>query len=132
MGKDVNIERGAYFGKGLEVEVGSNSGLGINCHIHPNSVIGCDVMMGPNCYMLDNTHRFDRTDIPMIKQGLKSAADRCRVVIEDDVWIGRDVMILGDKTIKKGSIIGARCLLTKNFPEYSIVGGNPARLIRSR
>ena len=36
------------------------------------------------------------------------------------------------RTVKKGSIIAARCVLTKDFPEYSIVGGNPSKLIRSR
>lgn len=132
MGENVNIERGAYFGKGTAIEVGSNSGLGVNCHLHPNTIIGNNVMMGPECYMLDNTHKYDRTDIPMIKQGLKSVSERCKVVIEDDVWIGSEVMIIGDKVIKTGSIVGARCLLTKNFPAYSIIGGNPSRLIRSR
>lgn len=132
MGRNVNIERGAFFGKGTAIEVGDNSGLGVNCHLHPNTVIGSNVMMGPDCYMLDNTHKYDRTDIPMIEQGLKDSDRRCKVVIEDDVWIGREVMIIGNKIIKTGSIIGARCLLTKNFPPFSIVGGNPSRLIRSR
>lgn len=133
MGSNVNIERKAYFGKGTNVEIGGNSGIGINCHIHPNTVIGNNVMMGPNLYMLDNlTHRIDRTDIPMIQQGVKPVSERCRVIIGDDIWIGQDVMILGSKTIAKGSIIGARTVLTKNFPEYSIVGGNPSRLIRTR
>jgi maltose O-acetyltransferase len=80
--------------------------------------------------MMANTHLFDRTDIPMRKQGRKPTQDQ--VIFGDDVWIGRDVMIIGSKNIKKGSIVGARCVLTKNFPEYSIVGGNPSKLIRSR
>lgn len=57
--------------------------------------------MRPNCYMLDSTHKFDRTDISMREQGCKTASERCQVIIEDDVWIGRDVMILNSKTIKK-------------------------------
>lgn len=68
----------------------------------------------------------------MLEQGLKTMEERCQVVIEDDVWIGRDVMIMSSKNIKKGSIVGARTVLTKNFPEYSIIGGNPSRLLRSR
>ena len=132
IGRDTNIERMAWFGKGTGIELGDNSGIGINCHIHPNTKIGRDVMMGPNCYMLDSTHRFDRTDVSMLEQGLKTVEERCQVVIEDDVWIGRDVMIMSSKTIKKGSIVGARTVLTKNFPEYSIIGGNPSRLLRSR
>ncbi len=86
--------------------------------------------MAPNCYMLESNHFFDRIDIPMRLQGQKKQRDQ--VIIGDDVWIGRDVMIIGSREIKTGSIIGARCVLVKSFPEYSIVGGNPSRLIRSR
>lgn len=129
-GVNVNIEKRAWFGSGSNIKIGDNSGIGINCRIHKNTVIGKNVMMGSNCYMLESTHLFDRTDIPMIDQGKKSNRDQ--VIVEDDVWIGREVMIIGSKTIKQGSIIGARCLLTKNYPEYSIIGGNPSRLIRSR
>lgn len=101
--------------------------------MHPNTKIGKDVMMGPNCYMLDNnTHITSRIDVPMMDQGMKRSNERCQVIIEDDCWIGRDVMILGGKTIKRGSIIGARCVLTKNFPEYAVVGGNPSQMIYSR
>lgn len=130
IGQNVNIEHGAWFGNGLGIEIGNNSGIGVNAHIYHDTIIGKNVMMGPNCYMLENTHIFSSTEIPMIEQGFKNERDH--VVIGDDVWIGRDVMILGSKEIKTGSIIGARCVLTKSFPEYSIVGGNPAVLIRYR
>ncbi len=130
IGKNVNIEQGAWFGKGQDIEIGDNSGIGYNAHILNNTIIGENVMMGPNLYMLESTHCFERTDIPMIQQGKKETRDR--VIIGDDCWIGRDVMIIGSREIKKGTIIGARCLLTKNFPEYSIVGGNPSCLIRNR
>lgn len=54
------------------------------------------------------------------------------IVIDDDVWIGRDVTIMIGRHISKGSIIAANCVLTKDYPEYSVVGGNPSRLIRNR
>ncbi|WP_245832512.1 acyltransferase [Macellibacteroides fermentans] len=129
-GKNVNIERGAYFGNGLKIEIGDNSGIGINAHIYNNTIIGQNVMMGPEVYMLEKTHNFDSVDIPMIKQG--SRKERDQVIIGDDCWIGREVLIIGSRVINKGSIIGARCVLTKSFPEYSIIGGNPSKLIRSR
>jgi|SRR5690554_3795823 len=129
-GINVNIEKGAWFGKGTKVRIGDNSGIGINCRIHNNTIIGKDVMMGPNCYFLESMHKFERIDISIREQG--GVSERAQVIIEDDVWIGREVMIIGTKTIKKGSIIGARCLLTKNFPAYSIIGGNPSKLIKNR
>lgn len=129
-GVNVNIERGAWFGKGDRIVIGDNSGIGKNAVIHNNTVIGENVMMGPNCYFLESAHAFENVNIPMRLQG--RIGKRAEVVIKDDVWIGRDVMIIGDKIIEKGTIIGARTLLTKNFPAFSIVGGNPSKLIRSR
>ncbi|MFN4364862.1 acyltransferase [Chryseobacterium hispalense] len=129
-GVNVNVERGAWFGKGDKIEIGDNSGIGVNCRIHNNTIIGKDVMMGPECFFLESTHSYDRTDIPLRLQS--RIKERVQVIIEDDVWIGREVLIIGNKTIKKGTIIGARTLLTKSFPEYSVIGGNPSRLIRNR
>lgn len=128
-GINVNIERGAKFGTGTAIRIGNNSGLGVNCVIPNGSIIGENVMMGPNCYIHERNHAFNRTDVPMVQQGYSI---RKPVVIDDDVWIGRDVTIMVGRHIAKGSIIAANCVLTKDFPEYSIVGGNPSRLIRSR
>lgn len=132
IGKNVNIEKGAWFGRGQDIEIGDNSGIGINAHILNNTKIGKNVMMGPNLYMMEKTHIFSRTDIPMMYQGIQTDYKRDQVIIGDDCWLGQDVMIIGSREIKTGSIVGARCVLTKSFPEYSIIGGNPSRLIRNR
>ena len=113
-GENVSIDKGAVFGKGF---------------IPNGSVIGDDVMMGTNVYVLSQNHRFDRTDIPMRKQGFSPAQP---IIIDDDIWIGNNVNILVGRHIAKGSIIGIGSVLTKDFPAYSIVAGNPAKLIRSR
>lgn len=128
-GENVNIERGARFGSGVNIELGNYSGIGINAHIPSDTIIGDYVMMGPNCYILQTNHIFSDVDKPMMFQG----ADVSRqTIIEDDVWIGRDVLMTSGRIIKRGSIIAARCVLTKDFPAYSIVGGNPGKLIKSR
>ena len=128
-GKNVNVEKGAWFGSGYEIELGDFSGIGINAHIPNNTIIGNYVMMGPNCYILDANHSFDDLSNPMMFQGRKPVQ---QTVIGNDVWIGRDVLMTPGRTIKDGSIIAARCVLTKDFPEYSIVGGNPGRLLKQR
>ena len=128
-GKYVNIERGAWFGTGVNVEIGDYSGIGINAHIPSDTIIGKYVMMGPNCFILDNNHRFDDTEKPMRFQG---HVTRSRTIIEDDVWIGRCVSMTPGRHISKGSIIAMNCVLSKNFPPYSIIGGNPSRIIRMR
>ncbi len=131
IGKNVNVERKAHFGSGRRIQIGNNSGLGINCNIPSNTIIGEDVMMGPNCYILGNNHSFERTDIPMRRQGYKHK-ENLQTIIEDDVWIGRDVLMTPGRHISKGSVVGGGTLLCKDFPEYSVIGGNPSRLLKSR
>lgn len=130
IGKNVNIERRAFFCKGFKIEIGDNSGIGINCYVPEDIIIGKNVMMGPNVYFFGGTtHKFDRIDIPMNKQGRV----KCKqVIVEDDVWIGRNAIINQGRKIAKGSIIAAGAVVTKDFPEYSIIGGNPANIIRLR
>ncbi|MBJ7883159.1 DapH/DapD/GlmU-related protein, partial [Gelidibacter salicanalis] len=54
------------------------------------------------------------------------------VIIEDDVWIGRNVVILPGIRISSGSIVGANSVVTKNICANSIVGGVPAKFIKFR
>lgn len=128
-GKNVNIERRSFFGNGKDIEIGDNSGLGINSHIPNNTIIGSGVLMGPNVYIFDRNHAFDRVDIPIGQQGYKTGY---QTIMEDDIWIGRGVTITPGRRIRKGSVVGACTLLCKDFPEYSVIGGNPSRLIKSR
>lgn len=128
-GQNINIERMANFGSGRNICIGNNSGIGINACIPSDTIIGNDVMMGPNCYILSQNHIFERTDIPMNQQG---ETKPMQTIIGNDVWIGRDVLIMPGRIIKEGTIIGGGTVLTKNFDAYSIVGGNPSKLIRMR
>lgn len=128
-GENVNIEKGAHFGSGDKIRIGNNSALGVNSHVPNGSVIGNDVMMGPNCYIFSNNHVFSDTNVPMRLQG---STDEKIVYIEDDVWIGRDVTIMVGRRLKKGSIVAACSVVTKDYPEYSIIGGNPAKVIKNR
>jgi maltose O-acetyltransferase len=128
-GKDVNIERMAYFNTGLNVSIGNYSMLGVNCHFPENISVGNNVIIGPNCVILDRNHKFDRIDVPISQQGL---TEKKPAIIEDDVWIGRDVLFTPGRIVKHGSIIAAGCVLSKNFPEYSIIGGNPCKLLKIR
>ncbi len=54
------------------------------------------------------------------------------IVIGNDVWIGRNVMIKRGVTVGNGAVLGAGAIVTKNIPEFAVVGGNPARIIKYR
>ncbi len=126
---NVNIEEGANFGSGKGIAIGNNSGLGINCKVRSPLRIGNDVMMGPDVMIFTSNHETSRLDLPMRLQG---SAKTKPVTISDDVWIGARVIILPGITIGKGAILGVNAVVTKDVPEYSVVGGNPARLIKLR
>jgi maltose O-acetyltransferase len=128
-GKNVNVNRRAFFGTGFNITIGDNSGLGANCHVPDNIQIGKNVMMAENCCILARNHKYDRLDIPMIQQGV---TEKKPVVIGDDVWIGRDVIFTPGRIVKTGSIIAAGCVLCRDFSEYSVIGGNPSKLIKQR
>jgi maltose O-acetyltransferase len=110
------------------VEIGNNSGIGDNAWLGAVK-IGDNVMMAPNVTILSRNHVFEDKLIPMSKQGV---TEDNPVIISDDVWIGTRAIILPGVTIGKGSIIGAGAVVTKNVPEYTIVAGNPARVIKQR
>lgn len=126
-GKDVNIERNAHFTPGLTL--GNRSGIGIDCEVFGPVTIGDDVMMGPECVIYTSGHRHDRTDIPMMDQGF---TEPMPVVIGNDVWIGRRVMIMPGVKIGNGCIIGAGAVVTKDIPDYSVAAGVPAKVVKIR
>lgn len=126
-GENVNIEKGAVFSRKLSL--GNNSGVGINCVIHGECIIGNDVMMGPECTIYTRNHCFEKTSIPMSRQGFSEDKP---VRIGDDVWIGGQVIILPGVNIGSHSIIGAGSVVTKDIPEWSIVAGNPAIIKKYR
>ena len=108
--------------------------------------IGSDVMFSWGCTVMDNNaHSVNwkerQEDVQNWKKGIdenaigkyknwtnvKSAA----ISIKDKVWVGFNVIILKGVTIGEGSIIGAGSVVTSNIPDWSIVAGNPAKIIRT-
>jgi len=128
-GKNNNVEKGADFGKGDGIRIGDNSGLGVNCDVRGPLDIGENVMMGPDVCIMTAVHNTERTDIPMCQQG---HLPQKRVRIGNDVWIGARVIILPGVTVGSGSIIGAGAVVTKDVPEFAVVAGVPAKILKYR
>lgn len=125
--KTSNIEKGAIFTDGLEL--GYKSGIGKNCKIADGVVIGNFVLMGPNVVIHTTNHEYLNKNEKIMEQGYRKAK---QVFIYDDVWIGENVIILPGVNIGQGAVIGAGSVVTKNVEEYSVVAGNPAKVIKYR
>lgn len=129
VGQDVKIAKGVYFGSGKNVEIGSYSSLNTRCWLSNDVVIGENVMTGPEVMMISSSHNFDRHDVSMREQG---APPNRPVVIGNDVWIGARCILLPGVHIGDHCIVAAGSVVTKSTEPWSIVGGNPARIIRMR
>lgn len=125
---DNYFEPNVYFGNGEKVTIGAHSHINENVFIQ-GATIGNYVMIAPNVAILCGTHGYARVDIPMIQQ---EETNNLFPIIEDDVWIGRNVVIMPGVRIGSGSIIGAGSIVTKNVEPFSIMGGVPAKLIKKR
>ena len=121
------------------VRICSRSGfikIGANCSLNPYSVIlgyggvtiGNNVLIASNTTITAFQHNYIAKEILIKKQGNRFKG----INIEDDVWIGAGVRILDGVNIKKGSIVGAGSVVTKDTEPYSVNIGVPARLIRKR
>ncbi|MGI4893878.1 MAG: acyltransferase [Janthinobacterium lividum] len=128
-GVDVNVEHGAWFGSGKGIELGDRSDLGMDSLIIGPVQVGRDVMMGPRCILLASSHEIASVDVPMNTQGFRP--DR-PIVIEDDVWIGAGCIILPGRRIGTGSVVGAGSVVVSDVPPWSVVAGNPARVVKER
>lgn len=129
-GVNVNLECGAGLAMREVIRLGDHSGIGVRAHVDGPITCGTNVLMGPEVVILRRNHKFGRTDLPIRRQG-SSALVELRIC--DDVWIGRRVIITpGCRRIGRGVIIGAGAVVTKDVPDYAVVGGNPARIIRIR
>lgn len=94
--------------------------------------IGNHVMFGPEVEIIGGGHNSTVIGQPMMSVHEKTGNEDLGVVIEDDVWVGTRAVILRGVCVGRGSIVGAGALVTKSVPPYSIVGGNPACVVKFR
>lgn len=125
-----------------KIVVGNHSYGNINVmsynHKTENLIIGNFVSIADNVsFILGGNHNVNCfSTYPYKVKYLKSqkyeATSKGPIIIEDDVWIGFGCIILSGVTIKKGAIIAAGSIVTKDVEEFSIYGGNPAKKIKDR
>ncbi|HLI94188.1 MAG TPA: acyltransferase [Puia sp.] len=116
---------------------GGRIAVGDRCSINPYTVIyghgegtliGNDVLIAGHCLIIPANHVFGDVSLPINQQGVSSKG----IVIEDNVWIGSGCRILDGVRIGKGAIIAAGSVVNRDVPANTIVGGIPAKPIRTR
>ena len=91
-------------------------------------VIGDNFHSGINCQILTDSHNYDQGNaIPY-----DSSVIAKDVIIEDNVWLGNNVIVLPGVTIGEGAVIQAGSVVVKDIPALSIAGGNPAKPFKER
>ncbi|MBO6605398.1 MAG: acyltransferase [Psychroserpens sp.] len=122
------FENNIYFGKGDLIRIGSNCQINENVFIQ-SARIGDNVMLAPNVAILSKSHHHSDINTPMILQG---ETEHQEVVIESNVWIGRNAIIMPGVVISEGCIVGAGAVVTRSTEPNTIVGGIPAKIIKRR
>ena len=132
IGRGVMIRPSSYYGGdlGVGLYMGSNSSIGPHGYIGCSGkiIIGSNVMFGPKCSLFAENHIFSDMKTTIKSQGVKQKG----ITIEDDCWIGSNVVILDGVTIGKGSVIGAGTIVTKDVPARSVVVDKRNKWIKNR
>ncbi len=108
--------------------IGDNTSLGYNSHIicTRSVTIGNNVLFANGVYISDNLHAYEDITIPIINQNIVQKQD---VIIGDGSWIGEHACIIGAK-VGKHCVVGANSVVTKDVPDYCVVGGVPAKILK--
>lgn len=118
------------------VAIGKFSRLGRNFEAHGNVSIGRFCAVAQDCFLISTSHRMDLVALQVSFQSeifpdleLKRSNT---IVVGDNVWLGKSVIVLPGVVIGNGAVVGAGSVVTKNVEAYSVVAGNPAKFIRFR
>ena len=145
-----NTSNRRFISIGNHVTIGSFSWVGVvgapmestprliiedGCSLGPNSFIMAstrvhlhrNVLLGPRVYIADHYHGYENPALPVIEQPV---CDGGPVVVEEGCFLGIGSCILHHVTVGRHSVIGANAVVTKDVPPYSLVVGNPGRVVK--
>lgn len=109
-----------------DVCIGNHSRVGLcNTLIGPVR-IGNEVNIAQGIVISGLNHNYEDPAVPIISQGVSTSP----ILIEDDVWIGANAVILAGVTIGRHSVVAAGSIVTRSVPPFTIVAGNPARIVK--
>lgn len=127
LGSDSTIEDFCTVNNGVgDVFIGDRTRIGIGSVLIGPVKIGNDVRLAQNVVMSGLNHGYEDISVPIHKQPVTTKP----IVITDETWIGANVFISAGVTIGKHCVVAGGSVVTKDVPDYTIVGGNPAKIIK--
>ncbi len=120
--------------KNGSIHIGDNTGINTGAIVQSTNqcpvVIGEDAIIGQMSLVVGGgNYNTEQLDVLIREQGIKQDGG---VTIEENVWIGANVTVLGGVTVGKGSILAAASVMTKSVPAYSVCRGMPATVVKNR
>lgn len=110
-----------------DVLIGNDCLIGLRNTLIGPIQIGNHVIIAQNVVISGLNHRYEDISIPIHKQGVITK----KITIEDEVWIAANSIITAGIHIGKHSIVAGGSVVTKDVPPYSVVAGNPAKVIKT-
>lgn len=95
----------------------------VDCYNVAKVIIGANSTISQKTYICTASHDITKSNIPLIISD---------IVVEDQVWIGADTFIGMGVTVGQGAVVGARACVFKDVEPWTIVGGNPAKILKKR
>jgi acetyltransferase-like isoleucine patch superfamily enzyme len=139
LGNSISLRRGAWLNVADENPEGEPAIIiEDNCAIGTDSIISAknrihiehDVLIAQSVLIVDHNHEYEDINVPIVKQGITEGG---RIRIGQGSWIAHGAAILcpkGELTIGRNCIVAANSVVTRSIPDYSLVAGLPARIIR--
>jgi maltose O-acetyltransferase len=127
-GKEIHIRSGVFLADGRHLYMADRSSIGPGCRIY-GARLGHGVVVGPHCVFFKENRAADDLTKPV---GAHSKTPINLPVVEDGAWVGERALVLQGRRIGRGAIVGAGAVVTRDVAPFTIVGGNPARVIGHR
>jgi putative colanic acid biosynthesis acetyltransferase WcaF len=124
LGTNCTIYASAYIPSPKNLTMGMHSTLGPEVKLHfGKTVIGNKVTISQRTYLSSATHEINSINTPLVTGVIN---------INDFVWVAAESFVMSNITIGEGAVVGARSVVCKDVQKWSVVGGNPAKFIKSR